>query len=90
MNVLIGCEDQVFLKKLEDFLLQNPFVVPLLFSKNFSHVTIASRIDIGLWPLFQRRNVLEYTGLPETVYEQPHEFELYIKSILLLEHHLFG
>jgi hypothetical protein len=89
VNVLIGCDDDSLIKKAEDFLFDHPYVVPLLFNHPFSHITISSRINIGFWPLFERKNVLEYTGLPETAYEQPHEFELYLKSLMLLKHHLF-
>ncbi len=89
VNVLIGCEDDSLIEKAEAFLFDHPYVVPLLFNSPFSHLTISSRINIGFWPLFERKNVLEYTGLPEAAYEQPHEFELYLKSLLLLKHHLF-
>lgn len=89
VNVLIGCDDDSLIQKAEAFLFDHPYVVPLLFNSAFSHLAISSRINVGFWPLFERKNVLEYTGLPEAVYEKPHEFELYLKSLLLLKHHLF-
>lgn len=90
MNVLIGSDDPVLMAKMETFLRDKPFIIPVLFNKPFSHLTVASRIDVGGWTLFKKKTVLRYTGLPESIYENPREFELFIKSIQLLKHCIFN
>ena len=89
MNVLVGTDDESLMVKIENGLKENPFIVPVLFNKPFSHLTISSRIDVGGWKIFQRKTVLSYTGLPESIYENPQEFEIFLKSVLLLKHHIF-
>jgi hypothetical protein len=88
MNVLVGSDDSDLMIKVEKFLSDNPFIVPVLFNKPFSHLTVASRIDVGGWSLLQRKTVLNYTGLPESIYENPQEFEIFLKSVLLLKHYI--
>lgn len=88
MNVLIGSTDDDLRKRLEDFLQANPFIVPTLFNKPFAHLTVATRIDVGGWTIFSRKTVLSFIGLPETIYGNRAEFEIFLKSIQLLKHEL--
>ena len=81
---LIGSNDIQIRKKMEAILADDIDTSALLFQKYFSHLTLSSRIDVG-WPLFQKKSVLQFIGLPEEVYAYPELINSYLQGILKIK-----
>lgn len=76
-KILLGCEDKNRLTELKSIIikanLENEFLE--VFSNEFSHLTVAAEIHLFKESLFKKKHVIRFTGLPETIYQQPEILE---------------
>ncbi len=84
-KILVGSVDKNIIEKLKKILIEEPALSKKLFQKKFSHLTISSRIDVGLWPVFQKKYVLNYVCLPEEAYNDQAAMESFFKAILIFK-----
>lgn len=87
-KILVGSDDLDMIEKLKKILVSHPEISKKLFQKPFSHLTISSRIDVGIWPVFQKKYVLCYVCLPEEAYKDKVAMESFFSSIQMFKNKL--